>query len=119
MEADDSDSTDTDKRITFVEHCLDVTSDKEEIRLDLYTKDALIGYLNAIIIYVGNLKKGGFSHDKLKCQDKEVEEELIAFYSQLQESLSMHSIFYITDFFLEGMYRGAGLGGDVLDLVPD
>ncbi|MGL4345321.1 MAG: hypothetical protein ACRCTE_08995 [Cellulosilyticaceae bacterium] len=118
MESDDSDSDDADKLIGLIEKIEAVSEDKLELFLDIYVNNQSVGYLSAIIINVGSLKSGGLIHEKLKCRDKEVEEEILLFYNSLSDTLNTNTIFYITDFFLEKEYRGMGIGGDVLKQLP-
>lgn len=119
MESDDSDSDHTDRIVEFVERIEEISDDKQELTLTIFYNKQSIGYLNAIVINVGNVKKGGLIHDKLKCRDKEVEEEILRFYQSLESTLHTNIIFYITDLFLEKDYRGLGIGGDVLDCLPE
>lgn len=118
MESDDSDSDDADKFIYFQESIEERSDDKQELSITITSNGKSIGYLDAIIINVGSLKSGGLIHEKLKCRDKEVEEEILLFYNSLSDTLCTNVIFYITDFFLEKEYRGMGLGGDVLKQLP-
>lgn len=121
MESDDSDS-DTDRTDTFIllSERLDAKSpEKQELYISITYNSCVVGYLNAVIMDVGSLKAGGFRDDKLKCQDKEIEDELLLFYKSLSSVLDTHVVFYITDFFLEKAYRGSGIGGEVLKLLPN
>ena len=119
MESEDSDSdTDTDKLIRLSGKVYSKSQDKEELSIDITYDNQRIGYLNAVIMDVGSLKSGGFDDAKLECQDKEIEEELLTFYKSLSDVLETRVVFYITDFFLEKEYRGMGIGGDILNLLP-
>lgn len=121
MESDDSDSdTDsTDKYILLNERIDAKSLEKQELYISITYESRTVGYLNAVIMDVGSLKKDGFRDEKLKCQDKEIEDELLLFYNSLSNVLDTHVVFYITDFFLEKEYRGLGLGGDILHQLPD
>ncbi|MEF9958928.1 MAG: hypothetical protein RR090_06455 [Niameybacter sp.] len=120
MESEDSDSeTDTDKLIRLSEKVYSWSPDKEELSIVITYDNQRVGYLNAVIMDVGSLKSGGFRDDKLECQDKEIEEELLTFYKSLSADLETRVVFYITDFFLEKQYRGMGIGGDILNLLPE
>lgn len=120
MESEDSDSdTDTVKLIRLSGKVYSKSQDKEELSIDITYDNQRIGYLNAVIMDVGSLKSGGFDDAKLECQDKEIEEELLTFYKSLSDVLETRVVFYITDFFLEKEYRGMGIGGDILNLLPE
>lgn len=118
MESDDSDSDDTDKFVDFQERIEETSDDKQVLSIDIISNGQYVGYLHAIIINVGNLKSGGLIHEKLKCKDKEDEDEILLFYNSLSDTLNTNTIFYITDLFLEQSYRGCGIGGDVLRQLP-
>lgn len=119
MESDDSDSdNETDHFILLQESFEAITAEKQELTLSILYQSKVVGYLSAVIMDVGCLKSGGFKDEKLKCRDKEVEDEILLFYKSVSKFLSTHVIFYITDFFLEKEYRGSGIGGEVLDLLP-
>ena len=120
MESDDSDSdtSHTDKLILLNERIDAKSLEKQELYISITYNSCVVGYLNAVIMDVGSLKAGGFRDDKLKCQDKEIEDELLLFYNSLSSALDTQVIFYITDFFLEKEYRSLGIGGDVLNLLP-
>ena len=121
MESDDSDSdTDSTDKFIILSERIDAKSlEKQELYISITYKSRTVGYLNAVVMDVGSLKAGGFRDDKLKCQDKEIEDELLLFYKSLSNVLDTHVVFYITDFFLEKEYRGLGLGGDILQLLPN
>ena len=120
MESEDADSdTDTDKLIGLSERVYSWSHDKQELSITITYENQRVGYLNAVIMDVGSLKLGGFRDEKLVCQDKEIEEELLTFYKSLSDVLESRVIFYITDFFLEKIYRGMGIGGDILNLLPE
>lgn len=118
MESDDSDSTDTDNSIVFIETIEASNEEKQELILTISQNDRLVGYINAIVINAGLLKQDLSIDDKLKCKNKEDEDEIILFYNSLKDTLYTNIIFYITDFFLEKPYRSKGLGGLILKELP-
>lgn len=121
MESDDSDSNDdhTDKSILFKERIDTTSEEKKELYIDIFFNGELVGYMNAIIMDIGLLKHDGYVSEKLKCKDKESEEEILLFYNSLQDSLGPQPLFYITDFFLEKQYRGMHIGGHTLKALPN
>ena len=121
MESDDSDSdTDSCDKHIFLRERVDAKSlEKQELYIQITYKSHPIGYLNAVIMDMESLKRGGFKDNKLHCQDKEIEDELLLFYKSLNQVIDTAVVFYITDFFLESSYRGLGLGGDILQQLPN
>lgn len=119
MESDDSDSDDTQAPILFTESLETSNEEKQEVALFISVDNTRVGYIKAIILHMDLLRNIPYVKDKLKCKNKDDQEEILEFYNRLKNVVNTNIIFYITDFFLEKPFRGNGLGGRILQALPN